>query len=413
MDIKSLRIRSYKSFKVDEHVPEAAGERYRRLQAYQRLRAAGCSEAGTSQNPGRDWTLSKRQAMKRILGLILVLILFGCATPKTQRGDVSQAGVEHEAALQKELYVRGYLENQIRVSNVAYPILTSSADTCDKKVGSYFGVLINSPESAGKEYRKTFKGIYGSSDDARIVGIVKNSPAQQADVKIGDSVQSIAGKSFTNTSTKGIGKMTKAMHEIVPGTPTVFRLGRNGRTVVAEITPVEACGYPVTLMMDDTINAFADGKAIYITKGMMRFAQSDNELALVIGHELAHNAMLHINAKKRNYWLGTIFDIIAAGYGIDTQNLFGKVGINAYSQAFESEADYVGLYYVARSGYDMSEAPAFWRRMGAEHPGSIKGSYNATHPSTSERFVQLEQTVKEILAKQESGEPLAPNMKPK
>ena len=46
MDIKSLRIRSYKSFKVDEHVPEAAGERYRRLQAYQRLRAAGCSEAG-------------------------------------------------------------------------------------------------------------------------------------------------------------------------------------------------------------------------------------------------------------------------------------------------------------------------------------------------------------------------------
>ena len=46
MDIKSLRIRSYKSFRVDEHVPEAAGERYRRLQAYQRLRAAGCSEAG-------------------------------------------------------------------------------------------------------------------------------------------------------------------------------------------------------------------------------------------------------------------------------------------------------------------------------------------------------------------------------
>ena len=46
MDIKSLRIRSYKSFRVDEHVPEAAGERYRTLQAYQRLRAAGCSEAG-------------------------------------------------------------------------------------------------------------------------------------------------------------------------------------------------------------------------------------------------------------------------------------------------------------------------------------------------------------------------------
>ena len=46
MHIKSLRIRSYKSFRVDEHVPKAAAERYRTLQAYQRLRAAGCSEAG-------------------------------------------------------------------------------------------------------------------------------------------------------------------------------------------------------------------------------------------------------------------------------------------------------------------------------------------------------------------------------
>ena len=46
MDIKSLRIRSYKSFRVDEHISKAAAERYRRLQAYQRLRVAGCSEAG-------------------------------------------------------------------------------------------------------------------------------------------------------------------------------------------------------------------------------------------------------------------------------------------------------------------------------------------------------------------------------
>ena len=349
--------------------------------------------------------------MKNIPGLAIALILFGCATPMTQRGDVNQADVEREAALQKEMYVKGYMENQMKLSNVAYPILTSSSDTCGKKVGSYFGVLINSSESAGKEYRETFKKIYGNSDDAKIVAIVKNSPAQLADVKIRGSVKSIAGKSFTDTSSKGIGKMTKAMREVVPGTPTVFRLDRNGRTVVAEITPVAACDYPVTLMIDDTLNAFADGKAIYVTKGMMRFVHSDNELALVVGHELAHNTMQHISAKKRNYWLGTIFDIIAAGYGVDTQNLFGKVGMNAYSQDFESEADYVGLYYVARGGYDMSEAPAFWRRMGAEHPGSIKGSYNAMHPATSERFVQLEHTVKEILAKQESEEPLVPNMK--
>ena len=46
MNIESMRIRSYRSFKVDEHVPAVAAERYRTLKAYDRLRSAGCSEGG-------------------------------------------------------------------------------------------------------------------------------------------------------------------------------------------------------------------------------------------------------------------------------------------------------------------------------------------------------------------------------
>ena len=351
--------------------------------------------------------------MSKILGFIAVLALFSCATPMTQRGDVEQADVEREAALQKEIFIKNYMKNLVRLSDVAYPILTSNSDLCDNKVGSYFGMLIDSPKSAGKEYSESFKNLYGKSDDARITGIVKNSPAALADVKTGDVVKSIAEKKFTDTSSKGIAKMSETMREIAPGTPTVFRLVRNGLPLVVEVTPVKACDYPVAMLMDDTLNAFADGKAIYVTKGMMRFADSDNELALIVGHELAHNAMQHIPAKKKNFWLGSIFDLIAAGYGIDTQNLFGKIGANAFSQEFENEADYVGLYYIERSGYDISKAPTFWRRMAAENPGNIKNNYNSTHPSTSERFVRLENTIEEVHTKQKSSEPLIPNMKPK
>ena len=52
MNIESMRIRSYRSFKVDEHVPAQAAERYCTLQAYQRLREAGCSETGALTHVG-------------------------------------------------------------------------------------------------------------------------------------------------------------------------------------------------------------------------------------------------------------------------------------------------------------------------------------------------------------------------
>ena len=344
---------------------------------------------------------------------MVALALSSCVAPMTQRGDVEQAEVEREVALQKEIYVKSYMENLVRLKDVAFPILVGNADLCDEKVGSYFGMLINSPHSLGQGYNETFKSLYGYSDDARITGILKNGPAGLADVKVGDVVKSVAGKPFYDTTSEGVAGMTETMQEIIPGSSTVFMLERKGEPLEVEITPVKACDYPVSVLMDDALNAFADGEAIYVTSGMMRFANSDNELAFVVGHELAHNMMSHVDAKETNFWLGTIFDLIAAGYGLDTQHLFGRLGAEAYSQEFENEADYVGLYYIERGGYDISEAPTFWRRMAAENPDSIKDNYSSTHPSSSERFVRMENTIEEIRAKQQSSQLLVPSMKSK
>ena len=145
---------------------------------------------------------------------------------------------------------------------------------------------------------------------------------------------------------------------------------------------------------------------------MMRFASSDTELGLVISHEIAHNSMGHMRAKMTNYTLGSILDIAAQILlKIPTQGLFGNLGGNAFSQGFEAEADYVGLYIMAQSGGDIDNAPQFWRRMAALSPAAIQSSHTSTHPATPERFVALEETVKEIKAKKAAGQPLTPNLK--
>jgi predicted Zn-dependent protease len=87
----------------------------------------------------------------------------------------------------------------------------------------------------------------------------------------------------------------------------------------------------------------------------------------------------------------------------------GAAGAMTYSQDFEREADYVGLYILARSGRPFANSPNFWRRMAQESPGSIK--YASSHPTSAERFVRLEKVVAEIEGKQAQGAPLLPELK--
>jgi predicted Zn-dependent protease len=146
---------------------------------------------------------------------------------------------------------------------------------------------------------------------------------------------------------------------------------------------------------------------------MVNFVKDDNELALVIAHEMAHNTMKHIDARQQNAAIGVLADlaVVLLSRGQVNNTGFGRIGAGAFSQEFEAEADYVGLYIMANAGLPIADAPKFWRRMAAANPANIKTNHSASHPSTSYRMVALEETVKEINAKIEKGEALVPNMK--
>ncbi|MBG56809.1 MAG: hypothetical protein CMK46_00790 [Porticoccus sp.] len=174
----------------------------------------------------------------------------------------------------------------------------------------------------------------------------------------------------------------------------------------------ENCRFPVLLVDDQSINAFADGEKVYIPVGMIRFVENDDELALIVGHELAHNILMHTNKKLGNALLGTLVDaLFLASTGVDTSGAFGEAGAKAYSQGFESEADYLGLYISARAGYDIDTASLIWRRMAIEHPSAILERYNSTHPSTPERFTSLTAAADEIRSKQDRGLALLPTIR--
>lgn len=165
----------------------------------------------------------------------------------------------------------------------------------------------------------------------------------------------------------------------------------------------------------DTLNAYADGEQIYITSAMVRFADDDDQLAFIIAHEFAHNLMGHIDAKKQNLLVGMLIgaaaDAVLASQGYNSGSAsFMKAGAESgalvYSPEFEQEADYIGLYLMARAGYDFEDAPYFWRRMSVENQEAIY--FTTTHPSNAERFVLMKKYIAEIKAKKAAGRPLFP-----
>ena len=155
---------------------------------------------------------------------------------------------------------------------------------------------------------------------------------------------------------------------------------------------------------------------MYVTSGMERFAHKDTELALVIGHEIAHNILEHITKKNSNTALGTIADIlitsaiaVTTGAVVNTGNIFQGIGAKAHSKEFEAEADYAGLYIVARGGYNINNVADFWRKMGTETPSSIEKNYSSSHPSSAERFIAIDKAINEINIKKQKGSQIIPD----
>src|SRR3989454_11514139 len=109
-----------------------------------------------------------------------------------------------------------------------------------------------------------------------------------------------------------------------PQEPPVLNLkiARGDQVQQISVKGVNTCKYRVVLQNADVVNAFADGNQVVITTGMIRFAESDTELALVVGHEISHNALGHIKKKSVNAIPGMILDVAIGVFTGFRSNIF-------------------------------------------------------------------------------------------
>ncbi|RMF20579.1 MAG: hypothetical protein D6760_11255 [Deltaproteobacteria bacterium] len=341
--------------------------------------------------------------------LLVAMVAAGCG-PQLRSPVLPDAAVEQERIKQQELALELFEQRFQRLLNVSGRLRVRGADLCGEGTAPYFGVEWFSLEAFGEGFRSVAERRYGAGDTVRVFAVAAGSPAEAAGVRRGDVLVSVDGRPYS-APRQALEWLASWKDASLP-----LELRRDGRVRSVVLHGVRACRYRVELVHSDDVNAFADGNRVGITTGMMRFVESDDELALVVGHEIAHNVLGHVRRRQANSLagalLGALLDIGAAAAGVDTGGAGTRMGMQAggiaYAKEFEAEADYLGSYLAARAGFDIRGAPLLWRRMAVEHPSSIGHTFMASHPSTPERATALARTVEEIEAKIASGRPLVP-----
>jgi len=161
--------------------------------------------------------------------------------------------------------------------------------------------------------------------------------------------------------------------------------------------------WEVVVVRSPEANAFCmPGGKIVVYTGILKHAQTEAGLAVVIAHEIAHAIARHgaqrvfQQEQAQAVMLGAQGSIADMDYQ-QQQMIMGVIGAGAqygfllpYSRKHESEADYMGLLYMAKAGFDPREAPEFWKRMGQAHSHGQPAEWQSTHPSHETRISDLE-----------------------
>lgn len=350
---------------------------------------------------GRIVVKSSLMIKRAVAAALGVVLLFGCA-PSLPTPQVSREYVEAERLKQKQLALFSYLERLKRLTAVSERLLVASAPLC-KTHRPVYGFSVHDRSCYREEDVRLLSEHYRVGEGVTVWYVNPDLPAGKAGLKPNDRILRVNSKEL-----KGI----RDFLEVVRKSYRVeLEVEKEGEVFTARLEAERGCGYEVYLVQDDSVNAWAaPGGRVYVTAGLMKFIQDDDELAFVIGHELSHHILGHLAKKTMNIVLGTIVDIlVSAAGGVPTQGVFQQLGALVFSEEFEKEADYLGTYLAARAGYDVRKAPDFWRRMAVEFPQAISKTFLSTHPSTPERFALVEKAVQEIELKKQRGEELVPS----
>ncbi len=192
---------------------------------------------------------------------------------------------------------------------------------------------------------------------------------------------------------------------IVRSGPEFDMLNRVGQRI-ARVSTMPNASWEFVLFKDDNVNAFAlPGGKVGVYTGMFKLIEKEDELAIVIGHEVGHVVARHGVSRMSTQLMmglgGVAVGVASSELSSEEQALIlGAYGVSStllvalpYSRSNEVEADHIGLIYAARAGYDPRVAIGFWQKMDRASGGGVSLEILSTHPTSQTRIQEMQKVM--------------------
>ena len=277
-----------------------------------------------------------------------------------------------------------------RVAAVAYRLAVGASPYCPDAY-PVTGMLLHHLAEYDEKGRRIEIERHGLDRGPGVLTVLADGPAARAGLQAGDVLLSVNGRPFPDARMMAAEEDRELWRAAVNTTeaqleaalrlgPARLRVLRKGRELDATLSSIPGCPLRVRLAYDRQLNAFARDGYVIVTTRMLEFVRSDDELAIVIAHELAHNMLGH---EQR-----------LAAQKVPT-GIFRSFGKNAARvKATEMEADRLGLKLSWAAGYDIGTAPLFWKRFYDAVPGGLQ--IFRTHPGLKARQRVVSEVIAEV-----------------
>jgi hypothetical protein len=268
-------------------------------------------------------------------------------------------------------------QDDLRVASVGYRLSVANRRLCPASPVPQPGFVVHGIAQYSTGDRADAARRFGLGEHNGVMAVVAGSPAAQAGLRADDLLLSVNGRALGQPVAAGMPPSQAPVEadrqilaaEMLKGA-IVLRLSRAEGVRELRFAAEMGCATNIAMVPGVAVNAWADGHGVVVSSALLARCATDDDLALVIAHEMAHNLLHHASRTP-----GTALGVLPAASAADS----------AAMRETEEEADQLGVR-LAASAYDLRGAAAF---MGGLMAQEGNGAVSSTHPAPARRLALL------------------------
>lgn len=299
------------------------------------------------------------------------------------------------------------IARQERVYRVAAPLMVKNAPLCRSQARPLLGFTAKNRYSYPAELAPAVESVLKLDERLRVMQVLDGSGAMRSGIRPGDMLVAIQEQPLP----VGAQAETEAARLIAPllknAVDIVVSVSRQGQPLKLNVPLTTACAFSLEVGHAAQVNAYADGRRVMITRGMLDFLGNDEELAVILAREIAHNVLQHAASTQMTATAASVIDALLP-LQPDPAALAGRGGLRPLPAKLDQDADRLAMYLLARASYDPALTERTLEKLAQAFPASQTNAYTALHPWTPERRQLIQSTLTEIRQKQVAKKTLVP-----